>query len=64
MKRFKTGKKNDRVRFNYADKTIKNMKSNSMQCKMKHEREILGIELLTIVISVLQEQPVVTIRHV
>ena len=42
--RSRPGKRNDRARFSFADKTIKNMKSNSTLCRKMLGREILGTE--------------------
>lgn len=44
---FRLGRKRGRDRLLYADKTIKNTKSNSKACKRTREREILGNEWST-----------------
>ena len=52
---FKHGRLNERDRFHFADRTIKNTRSNSRHLRKMQEKAILGSELRTIVISVSQE---------
>ena len=61
---FRHGRLNERDRFLFADRTIKNTKSNSRLPRRMPERAILGNELRTIAISVSQEPREAMTRHV